>query len=151
MASAFCSIINGGKLFKPHLVTQILDNDGNVVEKTNPVVMKQTVSAETSKTVREYLRSVVTEGTGQTAAVEGYDIGGKTGTAEKLPRSENNYVLSFEGFAPVDNPQVMVFVSVDTVNSADQYHDLIAKQIFKDIMSQIMPYLNIQPGAPAQQ
>lgn len=151
MASAFCSIINGGKLFKPHLVTQILDNDGNVVEKTNPVVMKQTVSAETSKTIREYLRSVVTEGTGQTAAVEGYDIGGKTGTAEKLPRSENNYVLSFEGFAPVDNPQVMVFVSVDTVNSADQYHDLIAKQIFKDIMSQIMPYLNIQPSAPAQQ
>ena len=77
-------------------------------------------------------------------------VAGKTGTAEKLPRSENNYVLSFEGFAPVDNPQVMVFVSVDTVNSADQYHDLIAKQIFKDIMSQIMPYLNIQPSTPAQ-
>ena len=151
MASAFCSIINGGKLYKPHIVTSVQDDNGNVLERVNPVVMKQTVSPETSKTIREDLRSVVTEGTGKTAAVEGYDIGGKTGTAEKQPRSENNYVLSFEGFAPVDNPKVMVYVTVDTVNAADQYHDLIAKQIFRDIMSKILPYMNIQPSAaPAQ-
>jgi stage V sporulation protein D (sporulation-specific penicillin-binding protein) len=143
MASAFCSVINGGKYYKPHIVTSIIDSDGNTVKNIDPVVMKQTVSEDTSKTIRTYLRSVVTEGTGTPAAVEGYDIGGKTGTAEKLPRTDKNYVLSFEGFAPVDDPQVMVYVTVDTVNAENQYHDTIAKQIAHDIFAQILPYMNI--------
>ena len=149
MADAFCSIINGGKLYKPYLVTDILDSNGNVVEHNDPIVMKETVSKETSDTIKGYLREVVTDGTGKAAAVEGYDIAGKTGTAEKLPRSLENYVLSFEGFAPVDNPQVMVYVTVDTVNSADQHHDSIAKDIFRDIMTQILPYLNIEKADAA--
>ncbi len=150
VASAFCSIINGGNLYKPHLVTSIQDSDGNVVEKINPVLMKKTISENTSQTLRGYLRSVVTDGTGKAAAVEGYDIGGKTGTAEKLPRAEKNYVLSFEGFCPVDNPQIMVYVTCDTVNAPEQHHDPIAKNIFHDIMVQILPYLNIQPSTPQQ-
>ena len=132
------------------MVTSIQDSDGNVVEKINPVLMKKTISENTSQTLRGYLRSVVTDGTGKAAAVEGYDIGGKTGTAEKLPRAEKNYVLSFEGFCPVDNPQIMVYVTCDTVNAPEQHHDPIAKNIFHDIMVQILPYLNIQPSTPQQ-
>ena len=149
MASAFSSLINGGKYYKPHIVTSIIDSDGNTVKDIDPVVLKHTVSEDTSQTIRGYLRSVVTEGTGKIVAVDGYDIGGKTGTAEKLPRADKNYVLSFEGFAPVDNPQVMVYVSVDTVNSEVQYHDPIAKQIAHDIFAQILPYMNI-PTTAAQ-
>ena len=154
MASAFSSLINGGKYYKPHIVTSIKDSDGNTVKDIDPVVLKHTVSEDTSQTLRGYLRSVVTAGTGKIVAVDGYDIGGKTGTAEKLPRADKNYVLSFEGFAPVDNPQVMVYVSVDTVNSQVQYHDPIAKQIAHDIFTQILPYMNIpttaEQAAPAQ-
>lgn len=144
MASAFCSVINGGKLYKPYLVTKVLDSNRNVLKEYSPILMKETVSKETSEVLRKYLRTVVTDGTGKKAQVEGYDIGGKTGTAEKIPRNLHNYVLSFEGFCPVDNPKVMTYVTVDTSNTPDQYNDTIAKDIFREVMEQILPYLNIE-------
>lgn len=145
MASAFCTVINGGKLYKPYLVTKVLDENRNVLKENSPIIMKNTISKETSDILRQYLRTVVTSGTGKKAQVPGYDIGGKTGTAEKIPRKLNNYVLSFEGFCPVDNPKVMTYVTVDTVNSPDQYNDSIAKDIFREVMEQILPYLNVEP------
>lgn len=144
LASSFCSLINGGDLYQPHVVKKILDDSGNTVQEIAPVVMKETVSQEVSDTLRDYMLTVVDEGTGAKAAVEGYAIGGKTGTAQKYPRSEGNYVMSFIGFAPADDPQVVVYVVIDTPHVADQSHCSQSSYIAKNIFSQILPYLNIQ-------
>lgn len=143
MASAFCSLINGGYYYEPHIVGQILDESGNVVENKNPVVVKKTVSAETSKQLRSYMETVMTEGTGKSAAVEGYSIGAKTGTAEKLPRNNGKHLLSFAGFAPLDNPEVMIYVIVDEPNVANQAVSSYVLDLSKSIMEEAFPYLNI--------
>lgn len=144
LASAFCSLINGGDLYWPHVVSRITDDTGNTIETIDPVVMKETVSQETSDILREYMLAVVDEGTGTKAAVEGYAIGGKTGTAQKLPRDAGNYVVSFIGFAPADDPQVVVYVVVDTPHVEEQSQCSQSSYIAKNIFSQILPYLNIQ-------
>lgn len=143
LASSFCSLINGGDLYQPHVVKKVVDDSGNTIQTSDTVVMKETVSKEVSDILREYMYGVVSEGTGQKAAVEGYAIGGKTGTAEKQPRSENNYVVSFIGFAPVEDPQVVVYVLIDTPHVEDQSHCSQSSYIAKNIFSQILPYLNI--------
>ncbi len=149
LASSFCSLINGGDMYQPHLVKRIVDESGNTVKDVAPVVMKQTVSKDVSDTLRDYMYTVVSEGTGQKVAVEGYAIGGKTGTAQKLPRDEENYIVSFIGFAPVDDPQVVVYVVVDTPHVKDQSHCSQSSYIAKDIFTQILPYLNIK-GIPVE-
>ena len=108
MVAAFSSLINGGDYYKPHVVKQIQDDNGNVTENRDPVLMKKTVSKETSDILKDYMLGVVQEGTGSLAAVEGYDVGGKTGTAEKLPRGNGKYLVSFIGYAPQENPEVLV-------------------------------------------
>ena len=147
LASGFASIINGGTLYKPTVVTKIEDESGNTVQKNDPVIMKKTVSKSTSDTLRSYLKSVVTDGTGVKAAVKGYSIGGKTGTAEKQPRRQGKYLVSFIGFAPVENPQILVYVVVDEPNAADQAHSNYAQEIAHDIFKTILPYYNIEPEA----
>ena len=97
MVSAFSSLINGGYYYQPHVVKQIQDENGNVIETNDPTLLRKTVSKQTSDRVKEALRAVMTDGTGVPANVEGYDIGGKTGTAEKLPRGNGDYLLSFIG------------------------------------------------------
>ena len=144
LASSFCSLINGGNIYQPHVVKKIVDDSGNTVQETSPVVTKETVSQEVSDTLRDYMYTVVSEGTGAKAAVEGYAIGGKTGTAEKVPRGSGNYVVSFIGFAPVDDPQVVVYVVVDEPHVADQSHCSQSSYIAKNIFSQILPYMNIE-------
>lgn len=144
LASSFCSLINGGNIYQPHVVKKIVDGSGNTVQEISPVVTKETVSQEVSDTLRDYMYTVVSEGTGAKAAVEGYAIGGKTGTAEKVPRGSGNYVVSFIGFAPVDDPQVMVYVVVDEPHVADQSHCSQSSYIAKNIFSQILPYMNIE-------
>lgn len=144
LASSFCSLINGGNIYQPHVVKKIVDGSGNTVQETSPVVTKETVSQEVSDTLRDYMYTVVSEGTGAKAAVEGYAIGGKTGTAEKVPRGSGNYVVSFIGFAPVDDPQVVVYVVVDEPHVADQSHCSQSSYIAKNIFSQILPYMNIE-------
>lgn len=143
LASSFCSLINGGNIYQPHVVKKIVDGSGNTVQEISPVVTKETVSQEVSDTLRDYMYTVVSEGTGAKAAVEGYAIGGKTGTAEKVPRGSGNYVVSFIGFAPVDDPQVVVYVVVDEPHVADQSHCSQSSYIAKNIFSQILPYMNI--------
>ena len=144
LASSFCSLINGGNIYQPHVVKKIVDGSGNTVQEISPVVTKETVSQEVSDTLRDYMYTVVSEGTGAKAAVEGYAIGGKTGTAEKVPRGSGNYVVSFIGFAPVDDPQVAVYVVVDEPHVADQSHCSQSSYIAKNIFSQILPYMNIE-------
>ncbi len=143
MAAAFCSLINGGYYYQPHIVKQIQDENGNVTESKDAVLVRRTVSQETSDILKEYMLGVVQEGTGHGAAVEGYDIGGKTGTAEKLPRGEGNYVVSFIGYAPQENPQVMVYVVIDEPNTSVQADAGLATSMASEIMEEILPYLGV--------
>ncbi len=144
LATAFSSLINGGKMYVPHVVSEIKDSSGNVVEEISPVVLKETVSQDVSDQMRTYLLNVVANGTGATASVEGYNIGGKTGTAQKTHPSNGTYLVSFIGFAPYDNPQVVVYVIVDEPNTADQAHSSYAQSIVHSIMEQLLPYMNIK-------
>lgn len=150
MAAGFSSVINGGSYYEPHVVRQIVNEQGAVVKKIEPKLVRETVSESTSSFIRDALYRTVSEGTGKAAAVPGYKIGGKTGTAQKLPRSARNYLPSFCGFAPVDDPQVLVYVVVDVPHVEDQPHSTYASVIFQKIMSDILPYLNIFPETDVQ-
>ncbi len=143
MISGFSSIINGGNYYEPHVVKQIQDENGNVIENISPVLLKKTVSEETSTLLKKYMRQTMIDGTGKTAQVEGYDIGAKTGTAEKLPRGNGKYLLSFMAFAPVENPEVLVYVVIDEPNVADQASSGYVKELAKSIMEEAFPYLNV--------
>lgn len=144
MASAFSSLINGGYYYQPHLVQKIVDDNGNTVQTFDPVVLKQTVSGQTSDTIKNYLYSVVSEGTGKSAKVEGYSMGGKTGTAQKGDRDDKKYVVSFIGFAPVENPQVLVYVVIDEANvPLTQQGSGLATDLAKRIFTEILPYMNV--------
>ena len=143
LAAGFASLINGGNYYKPHVVKQILDEQNNVVENISPVLLKKTVSEETSKQLCTYMKQTMTDGTGKVAQVEGYSIGGKTGTAEKLPRGNDNYVISYIGFAPVENPEVLIYVVVDEPNVEDQAMSGLITNLSKNIMEEAFPYLNI--------
>lgn len=148
LGAGFCSLINGGYLYEPHLVTKITDSNGNTVQDIEPTLLKRTVSKETGDLLKSYLEYVVSDGTGKTAGVDGYRIGGKTGTAEKLPRGNHKYLVSFIGFAPVDNPQVVVYVIVDEPGLAaigdNQAHSSFAQEICHNIFEQILPYMGIE-------
>lgn len=146
MAAAYCSVINGGSYYEPHVVKQILNEQGAVVKKMNPKLVRETVSESTSNFIKEALLRTVNEGTGKAAAVAGYDIAGKTGTAEKIPRSAKNYLVSFCGFAPAYDPQVLVYVTIDTPHVEDQPHSSYASAVFAQIMGDILPYLNVFPS-----
>lgn len=123
---------------------KIVDDNGNTVQTIEPVVLKQTVSRQTSDTVKQYLYSTVSEGTGRSAKVEGYSMGGKTGTAQKGNRDDKKYVVSFIGFAPVENPEVLVYVVIDEANvPLDQQSSALATELAKEIFTEILPYLNV--------
>ncbi|MBP5164660.1 MAG: penicillin-binding protein 2 [Lachnospiraceae bacterium] len=144
LASAFASIVNGGNLYKPHMVKSIVDPSGNTQKTFSPEIEKKTLSPEVSEELKTMLRAVVEEGTGSIAGVLGYDIGGKTGTAQKLPRSEGKNLVSFIGYAPQEDPKVLIYVVVDEPNDPDQAHSVFAQEIAHNILVQILPYLNIE-------
>lgn len=141
--TAFCSLINGGNYYEPHMVERIISADGSTVENITPRVLKQTVSKETSQTIIEYCNAVVTEGTGKTARPAGYAIGGKTGTAQTIPRGNGEYVVSFMGYAPADDPQIAIYVVVDRPNTAYQADAKYATGIVRNVLTEVLPYLNI--------
>lgn len=145
MASAFCSLINGGMYYQPQLVKRITDASGNTITTNDPKVVKQTVSESTSDILRGYLYNVVSAGTGKTAKVDGFSMGGKTGTAQKLPRGNGKYLVSFIGFAPYENPQLVIYCVVDEPNVPDQAHSYFAQNIVREILEEILPYMNIYP------
>lgn len=147
LSASFCALINGGNYYKPHVVRQIWDENGNLIENKNPVLLKRTISKETSDMVKDYMLGVVQEGTGAKAAVEGYDVGGKTGTAEKQPRGNKKYLVSFIGYAPQENPEVVVYAVIDEPNVAEQASSAYAMQLASDIMKEIFPYLGISKSS----
>ena len=144
LAASFCSLINGGNYYEPHVVKQIRDENGNVTENKDPILVRHTISKETSDIIKDYMLGVVEEGTAKTAAVEGYDVGGKTGTAEKLPRGNGKYLVSFIGYAPQENPQVMVYVVIDEPNVDNQANSKLATTMASQIMTEIFPYLGVE-------
>lgn len=141
---AICSAINGGYYYQPRVVDKVLDENGNVVKTMEPVVSRQTISSDVSALIRQYMGAVCEKGgTGYGAKVDGYSMGGKTGTAQKGKREDKKYIVSFIGFAPLDNPQVVVYVVVDEPNAEYQADSKYAQYLYKKIMTEILPYLNI--------
>lgn len=148
MITAFCSMINGGYYYEPHMVDKITNVNGATVKNIEPRVLKQTISESTSELIRQYCRAVVEYGTGGTARPAGYMIGGKTGTAETIDpnthkRSETEHVVSFIGYAPADDPQIAIYVVVDRPNTDKQGNARFATKIVRNILTEALPYLNI--------
>lgn len=143
--TGFCSLINGGYYYEPHIVDRITTADGATLTNVEPRVLKQTISQSTSETVKEFCNTVVTgeHGTGKTARPAGYMIGGKTGTAETLPRKNREYVVSFMGYAPADDPEIAIYVVVDRPNAFAQDDAKYATRIVKKVLTEVLPYLNI--------
>lgn len=147
IAGANCSLINGGYYYQPHLVKEIRNENGAVIKTMEPVLLRQTVSNNTSELIRKYMYNTVEIGTGEKAKIEGYAIGGKTGTAEKMPRGSGKHLVSFLGFVPADRaPELMVYVVVDEPNAAEQDHSYYATDLCHDIMQEVMPFLDIYPS-----
>jgi len=143
MITAFSSIVNGGYYYEPHVVSKITNSNGDTIKNIEPRVLKQTISATTSEQMRQYLYAAVAQGTGRSARPAGYAIGGKTGTAEMVPRDHTNYVVSFIGFAPADDPQIAIYCVVDRPNVTDQPHATYATGIVRNILTEVLPYLHI--------
>lgn len=143
IGTAFCSVINGGNYYEPHMVKQIVNENGGTINNIEPTILRKTISESTSAYMRNALFQVVDSGTAQKAKVEGYTIGGKTGTAEKLPRGNGKYLLSFIGFAPVENPQIVVYVTVDEPHVEDQANSGLGTIIAHSIFEELLPYMNI--------
>lgn len=150
MVSAFSSLINGGNYYKPHIVTKITDDSGNTVENIEPTLLKKTVSQSTSDTLRNYLYNVVTNGTAKTAKVDGYSMGGKTGTAQMYDdethlRKKGAYLVSFMGFVPYDDPQLVIYTVINQPNVEDEAHSSYAQNITREILKEVLPYMNVYP------
>ena len=143
--NAMSSVINGGYYYQPHLVTKILDSNGGTVKTISPILLKQTISSRISSDIRSYMALSVQQGTSRHSKVQGYSSGGKTGTAEKYPRGNGKYLVSFIGFAPVDDPAVVIYVVVDEPNVEDQANSTYPQYIAQGILSELLPYLNVTP------
>ena len=153
LVRAIASVVNGGYLMEPYIVSEVLDADGNTVMKQEPTVIRQTISEETSKIMNELLLSVVTEGTAKNASVAGFSIGGKTGTSEKIDVFDENgqrvqdKIVSFLGIAPMDDPQYIVLVALDTPSRQTGIYisgGVMAAPTVGAVMADILPYLGVE-------
>lgn len=153
MITGFCSLINGGYYYEPHMVDRITNASGATVENIEPRVLRQTISESTSERIRQYCEAVVMRQgdnkiTGRTARPAGYAIGGKTGTAQTVDRetrerSKTEHVVSFIGYAPADDPQIAIYVVVDRANAPKQDDAKFATGIVRNVLTEVLPYLNI--------
>lgn len=141
LVTTVSSIINGGTRVTPHFGVSVQDADGNTVKTFSYETHENICTAETSETMRYLLEKVVSEGTGKNAKIEGFSIGGKTATSQTLPRSDHKYISSFLGFAPADNPQVLVLVVINNPQGI-YYGGTIAAPVAKEIFENILPYLD---------
>ena len=153
LVRAIASVVNGGYLMEPYIVSEVVDANGNTVLKQEPTVTRQVISQKTSETMRELIRSVVTEGTAKNAAVAGYDIGGKTGTSEKIDVFDANgqrvtdKIVSFVGIAPMDDPEYIVLVALDTPSRQTGIYisgGVMAAPTVGAVMEDILPYLEVK-------
>ena len=146
MITAISAVANGGKLYKPHLVKEIINSENIVVEKNESQVVRQVISKETSETMRAVLESVVSKGGGKNAYIAGYRVAGKTGTSEKYPRGNGKYVASFISFAPADDPKVACLVILDQPASGMPYYGgIIAAPVVKNILEETLQYMEVEP------
>ena len=148
MVNAVNAAINGGKLMRPYLVDHMVDSEGNIVSQTEPEVVRQVISEQTSAQVREILESVVEEGGGATAKVAGYKIGGKTGTAQKYENgviAKGKLITSFVAFAPVDDPQIVMLILVDEPQVSSAFGSTVVGPIIKTVMKNCLQYLGVEP------
>ena len=147
MAAAFSAIVNGGTYYQPHVVKEINTEAGAVVSSNDNMLVRRVITEETSKILRNYLYKTVSDkdGTASPAGVKGYEIGGKTGTAEKQPRGKGNYLLSFIGCTPADKPEAVIYVIVDEPHVEDQPHSIYATEFASDVMKDILPFLGLYP------
>lgn len=141
--TAISAIANGGKLMQPYVVDSMLDADGNVIKKTEPVVRRQVISEKTASTVAQMMEMVVSKGTGKNAYVAGYHVAGKTGTSEKIGK-EGAYIASFAGFAPADNPRIAILIAIDEPAGAHG-GGVVAAPIAGQILEKVLTYLNVEP------
>ena len=153
LVRAIASVVNGGQLFEPYIVSEILDDRGNTVMKAEPTVTRQTIRKETSDTMRQLIRSVVTEGTAKNAQVAGFSIGGKTGTSEKIDVFDENgqrvqdKIVSFVGIAPMEDPNYIVLVALDTPSRQTGIYisgGVMAAPTVGAVMGDILPYLGVE-------
>ena len=149
MIAAFSSIVNGGHYYQPHVVKEITTESGHVVKSFDKVLVRNTLSKETCDWLKEAMHQTVADDgvytTGTAARVDGYTIGGKTGTAEKVPRGTGKYVVSFIGFAPVEDPQAVVYVVIDELQD-NQEDSSAPTKMAGDILKEVLPYLQIFPN-----
>ena len=143
LATTVSSLINGGNRITPHFGVSVKDDQGELVETLEYPMRQGIVSSETSKTLRNVLEKVVSEGSGKNAKIEGFSIGGKTATSQTLPRSANKYISSFLGFAPAENPQVLALTIINNPQGI-YYGGTTAAPVVKEIFSNILPYLGIE-------
>ena len=158
LVRAIASVVNGGYLLEPYIVSEVLDADGNLVLKQEPTIVRQTISKETSDTMRSLIESVVTEGTAKNAAVAGFAIGGKTGTSEKIDVFDENgqrvqdKIVSFVGIAPMEEPEYIVLVALDTPSRETGIYisgGVMAAPTVGAVMADILPYLGVERKFPA--
>lgn len=146
MAAAYSSLINGGFYYKPHVVKQIINDKGATIKQYDKLLVKRTVSEETSEFIQNNMYLTVEAGTAKPAKVPGYAVGGKTGTAEKLPRGSKTYIVSFIGAVPAINPEVVIYVMIDEPQNVErQDNSSIATTFASRILTEILPALGIYP------
>lgn len=147
--AAVAAAVNGGTLYQPYIAKEFIDpKTKQVVSRKTPVAKRTVISEETSKQVRTALENVVAKGSGKGAYIDGYRVGGKTGTAQKVKDGrymEGNYIVSFIGFAPVDDPQIVVYVAVDNPKGTVQFGGVVAAPIVGNMMRDMLPTLGVEP------
>ena len=151
LITAASSVVNGGRVMKPYIVDAVLDGEGNVIDKTHPQVVSTPISEETSETMRALLLNVVDNGGGKNAAIPGYLIGGKTGTAQVYKDGRvvsDVHIGSFIGFAPMDEPQIAVLVTVNEARVPVDYGSITAAPFARQIMEEVLPYLGVKKQMP---
>ena len=147
LAAAFSSLINGGYYYRPHIMKEIKNDSGAVIQRNDNVLLKETISKDTCEFLKKALYNTVEKGTATAAKVEGYAVGGKTGTAEKHPRGEHKYVLSFIGGVPIDAPKVLIYVVLDEVQDEAKYNQSsLACAFASEILKEILPILEVSPS-----
>ena len=144
LITAASMVVNGGTRVTPHFGVKVVGSDGSFVRELEYATEENVLSAQTCDTMRQLLEKVVSEGGGSNAIIEGYRIGGKTATSEKLPRSSNKYISSFLGVAPADDPQVIGLITIDEPEGV-YYGGTIAAPVLRDVFENILPYLGIYP------
>jgi cell division protein FtsI (penicillin-binding protein 3) len=152
MVSAVAAIANGGVLMKPYVVSEIRDADGHILRQIPPQARRRVISSETARSVTKILEGVITDGTGTRAAIRGFRVAGKTGTAQKIDSrtgtySTSRFIASFTGYVPADNPQLAMIVVIDEPQG-DAWGGAVAAPVFSRVGEQVLSYLGVPSSEP---